>query len=157
MIKCNRKKCKTLFTISCTICVAVMVGYWFYKYDVEDRDIGVVDYDPLSHAEDIPFPAVSLCIRDPFLFRKLKSIDGNITKKLYRKYLEGEIFDRIFEQTDYANMTLNLDQYFLNAYIYLQNGTKLHEPYDSSAIQHTETFSGFINSDFVKCFMMICT
>ena len=76
-------------------------------------------------------------------------------KKLYRKYLEGEIFDRTFEQTEYANVTLNLDQYFLNAYIYLQNGTKLHEPYDSSAIQHIETFSGFINSDFVKCFMMI--
>ena len=139
MFICNRKKCKTLFTIVCTICVAVMVGYWFYKYDVEDRDIGVVDYAPLSQAEDIPFPAVSLCIREPFLIRKLKAINGNTTKKMYRQYLEGENFDYTFEQSDYTNLTMNLDRYFLDAYIYLQNGTKLHELSYSSAIQHTET------------------
>ena len=97
MMLCNRKKCKTLFTIACTICVAIMVGYWFYKYDVEDRDIGVVDYAPLSQAEGIPFPAVSLCIREPFLLRKLRAINGNITKRIYRKYLEGEIFDYKFD------------------------------------------------------------
>ena len=66
---CSRKKCKTAFTIACTICVAIMVGYWFYKYDVEDRDIGVVDYAPLNHAKDIKYPAVSICFRNPFLYQ----------------------------------------------------------------------------------------
>ena len=96
MIFCNRKKCKTLFTIACTICVAIMVGYWFYKYDVEDRDIGVVDYAPLNLAEDIKFPAVSICLHDPFLVKKLKEINENMTRKNYRKYLEGNIYDQMY-------------------------------------------------------------
>ena len=36
-----------------------MVGYWFYKYEVEDRDIGVVDYVSLEDTEEIMFPAIS--------------------------------------------------------------------------------------------------
>ena len=49
-----------------------MVGYWFFKYDVEDRDIGVVDYAPLNLAEDIKSPAVSICLHDPFQVKKTK-------------------------------------------------------------------------------------
>ena len=31
------------FEVICVLGVAVMVGYWFYKYEIDDRDIGVVD------------------------------------------------------------------------------------------------------------------
>ena len=36
-----------------------MVGFWFYKYEVEDRDVGVVDYESLEKA-DVELPALSL-------------------------------------------------------------------------------------------------
>ena len=155
----NRKKFKTLFTIACTICVAFMVGYWFYKYDVEDRDIGVVDYAPLNHVEDIKFPSVSICFRDPFLFKRLRDINENITKETYRQYLGGEVYDKIYEQSEYANLSINLDRYFTDAFLILQNGTKLQEKYDSSAIVHTEVFNGFLRLSgsldfFYKCVMM---
>ena len=157
MIFCNRKKCKTLFTIACTICVAIMVGYWFYKYDVEDRDIGVVDYAPLNHAEDIKFPSVSICFQDPFLFKQLRDINENITKETYRRYLEGEVYDKMYEQTDYANLTIDLDRYFLKALLILQNGTRLEAEYNSKDIVHAEVFNGFLRlgkGEFYKCTMM---
>ena len=40
-----------------------MIGYWLYKYEIEDRDIGVVDYISLVDATDIDFPRLTLCIK----------------------------------------------------------------------------------------------
>ena len=80
-----------------------MVGYWCYKYEIEDRDIGVVDYAQLEDSKDIKFPAVSLCLKDPFHDEKLRDIDSNITRYTFRRYLEGEIYDDMREQIDYAN------------------------------------------------------
>ena len=153
----NRKAIKSCFTFVCIIGVAIMVGYWFYKYDVEDRDIGVVDYAPLKLAEDIKFPAVSICLYDPFLFKKLREINESITKKSYRQYLEGSIYDEMHEQTDYANLSIDLSRYFVEAYLLLRNGTELHEKNNSNAIVHIEVFNGFLGLDmgrFQKCMMM---
>ena len=30
------------------VIVAIMIGYWLYKFEIEDRDIGVVDFVPLD-------------------------------------------------------------------------------------------------------------
>ena len=72
MFFCHRKTCNVLFTVACIIVVAFMVGYWLYKFKVEDRDIGVVDYVPLKDAKEIKFPLVSWCLKDPFIEEKLK-------------------------------------------------------------------------------------
>ena len=38
-----------------------MIGYWVYKFEIEDRDIGVVDFVPLDEGTDINLPFVTLC------------------------------------------------------------------------------------------------
>ena len=50
-----------------------MVAYWFYKYAVQDRDIGVVDYMSFQEASDIEYPVVSLCFYFPFIKQKFQS------------------------------------------------------------------------------------
>ena len=72
-----------------------MMGYWFYKYEVEDRGIGVVDYAPLESAEAIKFPDVSLCLQTPFHDKNLKAINSNITAWNYQEYLAGERYDEM--------------------------------------------------------------
>ena len=89
MIAANRKTCKTVYTIACVIVVAFMVGYWWFKYEVEDRDIGVVDYAPLHDAKEIRFPAVSICFANPFHDKNLRVTNANITTNAYLQYLEG--------------------------------------------------------------------
>ena len=74
-----------------------MVGYWLYKFKVEDRDIGVVDYVSLRDAKDIHFPLVAWCLKNPFIEEKLKSKNSSITSTAYRQYLEGKIYDKSYE------------------------------------------------------------
>ena len=62
-----RKQIKACFTFGCAIVVTFMVGFWIYKYDVEDRDIVVVDFLPIEEASGIDFPVASLCFKDPFI------------------------------------------------------------------------------------------
>ena len=94
----NRKKFKFLFSLACAIVVAFMVGYWFYKCEIDDRDIGVVDYTPMIEMEEATFPVVSLCLKDPFLSKKLTAINSNITSTTYVNYLAGNIYDDLHER-----------------------------------------------------------
>lgn len=154
MVVLNRKILKSSFTILCAIVVAFMVGYWFYKYEVEDRDIGVVDYVALEDANDIEYPAVSMCFEYPFHEKRLKALNPNITKSLYLSYLEGSHYDKTYEEIDYANVTFDLDQYFRWANVFWRNVTVEFKKFNS--IRHTETYSGFLGfRTFLKCFRMM--
>ena len=82
----KRKTLKSCFSIVCMIVVAFMVGYWYYKYKIEDRDIGVIDAIPLEEAEEIKFPAVSLCFEDPFLEKNFKKVNSNITGQTFHQH-----------------------------------------------------------------------
>ena len=48
----NRKTFETCFWIICVIGVTCMIGYWLYKFEIDDRDIGVVDYKSFEEAKD---------------------------------------------------------------------------------------------------------
>ena len=47
-----------------------------------------------------------------------------------------------------------MNRYFVNADLFLLNGTVLQEKYNSDAIVHTEAFNGFLRLGFYKCMMM---
>ena len=92
-----------------------MVGYWFYKFEVEDRDIGTVDYTSFKDDPKIIYPAASLCFAypHPFSREKIALIDACRTvwksykKKDAPKTFQGEthkftnfvndIIDEVFE------------------------------------------------------------
>ena len=152
MTSFHRKTCKALFTSACVIVVAFMVGYWLYKFKVEDRDIGVVDYVPLKDAKEIKFPLVSWCLNDPFIDEKLKANNSSITSESYRQYLEGKFYDKSYEQIDYSNVTIDLNQYLFAGKIWWRNGT--YRMIDSNNINFIETFSGFYFQTFFKCYTM---
>ena len=162
MISFYRKTCKVSFTAACVIVVAVMVSYWLYKFKVEDRDIGVVDYVPLKDAKEIKFPVVSICLENPFIDEKLKEKNSSITSMAYRQYLEGKIYDKSYEQIDYPNVTIDLNQYLLAGNVWWRNETMVQIDLDNFNL--IETFSGFygtFNTDafiksytFFKCYSM---
>ena len=45
----------------CMIGLTFMITYWLYKFSVEDRDIGVVDYHLLDET-GIDYPILSICV-----------------------------------------------------------------------------------------------
>ena len=157
----NRQTFKSTFTVVCVIVVAFMVGYWFYKYKFEDRDIGVVDYAMLVDVEDVEFPAVSLCFENPFIDANLTTMNSNVSKRRYLDYLEGSFFDEVAQQIDYTKVTLDLVQYFLGANAGYRNETgqinfiEIDHHDHMKLIHHAESFNGFnIVNSFLKCFTM---
>ena len=138
------------FQIICFIGVVVMVGFWFYKYEIEDRDIGVVDYELLEKA-DVELPIFSLCFEKPVLMDTLNDIDPEINTTTYLKYLEGEIDDDRMEHINYFNVTLDLNKYFLGAIIRFPNEIGYREK-KITIINHKTIFNGMYYGTFTKCF-----
>ena len=137
------------FSLICIIVVITMVSYWIYKYEVVDRNVGVVDYEILEKIED-DLPALAMCFMNPFMNNKLQLIDPDINSSIYSKYVQGEYHDDQLAVIDYDNVTLNLNDYFLFAEVKLRN--------DSNNIKkkiyptHKIIFDGMYYGKFSKCF-----
>ena len=145
---------KETFTVSCWLTVGVMIGYWFYKYEFEDRDIGIVDYVPLEDANDIELPIATICLLDPFLDSKLKETDPTINSTIYVDYLAGTTFREELHRIDYDKVTLNISHYF-------ENAAEVWNPefdVNRSGLlrsQQDYLFSGFISrAKHMKCFSL---
>ena len=126
-----------------------MVSYWIYKFTVEDRDIGVVDYESLDKTE-IGFPLVSLCFKYPFLGNELKKINTSFSRYSYLQYLKGDIHDDQYEKIDYKNVTMDLDDYFIKSVFKLSNDSTRRTSFAKPA--HKVIFNGFYAGKFRKCF-----
>ena len=154
MILFERKVIKILFTIICSTVVAGMVGYWYYKYEIEDRDIGVVDYLTLEEATDVEFPVLTICLINPFVEQKLRESKFNISSNLYLDYLKGNIFNKSYELIDYNDVTLNMSDYFLFATETWLNNSDANLN-SSLPIRHELIFSGFNGfGQLMKCFSL---
>ena len=139
------------FKSLCVVVVAIMVTYWIYKFKIEDRDIGVVDIVPLDGHHDVKLPVASLCFDSPFLKERLKSIDPEMNSTLYKQYLKGEVFDARYQDIEYNNVTMNLQDYFLYGQIKLSNETQFRN--NSFKFNHKTIFSGlYYWGKFIKCF-----
>ena len=157
MILFSRDRIKSFFTKLCSIAVAFMIGYWVYKFKVEDRDIGIVDYLALKTANHIEMPIASLCFKDPFINENLKKFNEDIwstdiNRESYLEYLKGNIFDAKFEVVHYKNVTIDLGDYFLYVKEQWHNGSSLKN--SSLRVDHKEVFSGFFLRSFLKCFIV---
>ena len=145
----SRKSCKVAFTILCFVTVVFMVSYWFYKYEIEDRDIAVVDYVSLEEAKDVEFPVASICFVNPFKSSWINETSTDINTTSYLEYLKGELFDERFQHIDYERFTLNLSDYFLLG----EELWKKESSYSSTlSIKHKQIYNGFYFHALTKCF-----
>ena len=143
--------CRWGFTTICILCTLSMVGYWFYKFAEEDRDIGVVDYESFETISENPFPVVTFCFYDIFLPRKFADISPDMDITEYVEYLNGEVYDKAYERIDYWNVTMSLEDYFLYGIVNWSNETGWRS--DTLTFQHTVNFNGlYYDGPFRKCF-----
>ena len=138
-----------LFVFICIVGVTGMIYYWVYKFLIDDRDIGVVDYEDIDES-DMDLPVVSICIDHPFLEKNIEMRDSELNGSTYLKHLKGDIYEERFENFDYENLTLNLNDYLNKIKIDFRNGSAIYV-YDLMA-GHDITFNGFYYEWFLKCF-----
>ena len=147
----NSYSFRYVFKAFCIVCVLFMVGYWFYKYDVDDRDIGTVDYRSFQNDSSVKYPVASLCFDEPIVDRKVAENYPNLNKTNYMEYLEGDAFDETFTKVNYSNITLDLDDYFKYTSVFLRNKTELVGS-KIVTFSHKVSFSGVSEwYDFYKC------
>ena len=126
-----------------------MITYWLYKFEIEDRDVSVVDYVLVDESLDIPLPVASVCIFPPFLMASsLEQINSTTSDVFFstRFWDDNYDLDQYLLNVDYSNATLKLGDYIVSDYSILRNSQHV---YDS--VNHKESFNGFIE-DFQKCF-----
>ena len=151
----QRNSFRATFRVACVFVVTWMIGFWFYKYIIEDRDIGIVDYISIEDDDDFDLPMPYMCFETPVLINKMNSIDPSAYNSEYLRYLKGEIFDKRFKELEYEDITLKLENYFKNADIILFNGEVLSNK--SREFTNKHIFSGVQVVEngiqmFLKCF-----
>ena len=147
----KRNKMKTIFTLICTASLVCMAGYWYQKYAIIDRDIGVVDYILIKDAkEEAKVFVVSLCFLNPFIPEIL--IENN--SAIYSVFLEylyrGYKLNLNAIKTDYKNVTLDLSDYFLSSFEKWRNESLRRN--GSFMPDHTNHFNGYYEDALIKCF-----
>ena len=145
-----RNTFRIAFKVFLVLSVGFMVGFWVYKFTIEDRDIGIVDYVSMAEAYDIDLPMPYMCFETPVLHNTLQAIESTINASKYLKYLKGEIYDKRFVEVNYEEVTLQLENYFLNAKIILFDGNVM--PNKSREFTSNHIFSGVEEGLFLKCF-----
>ena len=151
----NRIIFKYLFTALCIIFASSMVVYWLYKFIIEDKDVGVVDYVPIKDEDswDIPLPVASLCVVNPFLEAKMFELKLLQSGESYVDFLRGIFFDEKFNQVNYNNVTMNIGDYLEYVFLRTRNGTDLFGSVAHDFVDHKESFNGFMEwYGFVRCF-----
>ena len=148
MIMDSKKLFMSCYEALCVVCVIFMVGYWLYKFGVDDRDIGTVDYKFFKDFPEIKYPVASLCFENPFMSEKMAELDLDIAS--YESFLKGDTFEKQFKSVDYTNLTLDLDNYLIKTHMKLRNETKYRE---LKLFEHKVSFNGFLEwGGFYKCF-----
>ena len=140
------------FAAFCIASTFVMVGYWMYKFQLEDRDIGVVDYKSIQESDDVPFPVFSFCFNDILYREKLRTKDLSVDLDQYIAYLEGTFFNDTYAKMNYNDITINFDDFFLHGEAQWANESEYRN--DTLTFHHKEIFSGryFGGLPFSKCF-----
>ena len=144
---------RSSFRLVCVVGVSLMISYWVYKFKIDDRDIGVVDFVPLDEKSEFKLPVGSLCFKNPFLSEKRNNTLPELKVTTYLKYLKGEIFDSEIQKIRYDDVTINLEDYFLYSRVQLSNETDLRN--NSFRFSHKPVFSGMygrLGEMFVKCY-----
>ena len=106
---CNRTTLKLTFTTFCIIGLLCMAIFWLYKYAIEDRDIGIVDYMRSKETLEFSHPVVSLCFRKSFVSQEMVELGMIMNPTTYLDYLKGDTAQEIFDELDFTNITLNFE------------------------------------------------
>ena len=136
----------------CVIILLFMTSYWVWKFAIEDRDVGVVDYIPFDRSFGIELPAVTFCFPNPFLRDQMESHTPEINSSRYLQYLKGDVIDEKLTDVDYENVTMNLQEYLRLGTVQLRNETIGR----NATFHHKVNFNGYMGMNdkkkLYKCF-----
>jgi hypothetical protein len=90
---------------------------------MKDEDVSLVNYKRYHSDENSIYPSLTLCFNNPFINEKLKSFGDGVNITTYSKFLKGLYWDERMNQIDYDNVTLDIENYIVEARVVVANGS----------------------------------
>jgi hypothetical protein len=134
-----------------------MVVYWIIKFN-KNEDISVIETTTFEKLENVSHPEFTICMRSPFIDKKLTEISPESNGQSYMDYLKGDISDnKIYKNVDYENVTEQVYDYLIRIGIIWRN-----KPYTSCKsisscpfVTIKNNWNGFWSDfTFFKCYGM---
>ena len=79
----QRNSFRVTFKVVCVFVVTWMIGFWFYKFIIDDRDIGIVDYISIEDDDDFDLPMPYMCFETPVLIKQMNSVEPRTNHSEY--------------------------------------------------------------------------
>ena len=142
---------KHLIKTACVLVTLVLVGFWLYRY-ILDENSSVVEGRYYFEEEDDIFPVMSLCFKQTFPKFDFKSPSENLTAVDYHNFLIGEHYHPLLREVDYHSVSTNISDFVLLYHVEFRNGTMLetHENVAWKPLYYTFTWISW--DRIVKCF-----
>ena len=143
-----------IFKILCGTTTLFMVGYWVYEFQ-KNEDVSQVQYISIKEMEEVFHPEMTICIFKPLL---IEAFDENVNYDDYLEYLYGDRdHDTKYDSIRFYNVTINIFDYLQYPVSLVQRDTTIDEDSckaesNCSSISLRNSFSGFVNGKFTRCF-----
>ena len=93
-----------------------MVFKCLVKYH-SDEDVSLIEFKTFNSEESYLYPTITLCFEANFLAKPLKYHKDRTNTSNYADFLDGWHWQDDLVNIDYDNITMNIEKYFLGAYI----------------------------------------
>ena len=144
------------FHLICILGTFFFVADSLYLYLLDEDTTQVEYYQFHSHNGSI-YPSISFCLRFPITLkddpwiqfinstnnrtRKPKTIVVRNFRRQYRKFMEGQLFSKVFVSADYDDLTVDLYKYVKSYVLYLNGGKKVKWRYQNGTFQITHAYT----------------
>ena len=101
----------------CLLASACLSIYSISRF-IDNEDVTLVKLTKFQSTKDAIYPSLSFCILPPFLERKFDMYSNNdINMTSYTSFLKGDIWDERMLDVDYDDVSVNLSDNLLGAYL----------------------------------------
>ena len=124
------------FRIACLAFTIYIVYGWIHRYSLHKLS-SVIDVKGFFETDKDVSPAFSICVTDPKLNEKIKTLSPEFNESSYIKFLQGNLYSEQLKQLNFDQVKFNWSEY-------------LHDPPKAHIVSPNGKSKGFYNSNTGK-------
>ena len=153
MAEQSHKVYSSCFRIICWLATILLICYWIYLYSL-DNDICIVDFKKYYDTPDHTFPKLSMCLKNPFLYSRLRIENLTMRPQLYSEFLEGKKYSTGLLNINYSAVILDASQFVDRYWIEYRNGSTVTVSVSKNIKMLIPSYAGFWEGKFLNCYTL---
>lgn len=143
-------KTANIFHLICFVLTFSMIGYWIYKFTINDS-IVALEYKNFYETREDVYPLMSLCFKNPFK-KDFENKTDEEYDQLMKEYSSGntDLKEYDIEEDD---KTFDISEYLMKYWVMWRDGkNRTYEPYQYKWTPPKVSYYGYWSGRFFKCF-----